>query len=129
MVDYPIITDGSHLNYNDSSADIDPLHRTATVASSATPTPDSDATDIYTVTALATDPTFGAPTGTPVNGQKLLIRIKDDGTGRTVGWNAAYRSVAATLPTETTASKTSYVGLIWNSTSSTWDCLAYGEQA
>lgn len=106
---------------------IDP--RVNTITSSATPTPVGDTTDIFTITALAVDPTFAAPSGTPVNGQKLIIRIKDDGTGRTLAWNAIYRSVAATLPTSTTASKTSYVGFIYNSDDSKWDCVAVGEEA
>ncbi|HLA53229.1 MAG TPA: hypothetical protein VK618_07985, partial [Flavitalea sp.] len=46
--------------------------RIGTTASSATPTPDGDANDQYNVTALAATATFGAPPGTPTDGQSLI---------------------------------------------------------
>lgn len=96
-----------------------------TVASSATPTPAVDTTDHYTVTALATNATFGAPTGTPVDGQKLTIRIKDNGTARTLGFNAIYRAgTDVTLPTTTVISKTMYLGFVYNSADTKWDLVA-----
>lgn len=96
-----------------------------TIATSSTPTPNCDVADIYTVTALAEAATFGAPTGTPTNGRSLLIRIKDNGTARALNFNAAYRfSTDLAKPTTTVLGKTLYMGFIWNSTSSTWDCLA-----
>lgn len=99
--------------------------RIGTVADSGTPTPDGDANDIYTVTALAQAATFGAPTGTPTNGQPLIIRIKDNGTARALSFNAIYRfSTDLTAPTTTVLSKTLYLGFIYNSTDSKWDCVA-----
>ena len=103
--------------------------REQTEASSATPTPTSDSADIYTLTALAANATFAAPTGTPTQGQKLIIRILDNGTARTLGWNAIYVSRGATLPTTTVISKYLYVGLIYNSTASKWDCVAVSSEA
>jgi hypothetical protein len=103
--------------------------RVTSITSSLTPTPNADTTDMYIVTALAGDPTFGAPTGTPVQGQKLTIRIKDNATGRTVSWNGIYRAIGTTLPASTTASKTVYVGFIYNSTDTKWDCVAVQTQA
>lgn len=102
--------------------------RVGSTASSATPTPSADDHDMYIVTALAETATFGAPTGTPTNGQKLTVRIKDDGTGRTLAWNAAYRALGNDLPTTTTASKTMYLGFIYNSADSKWDLVALAEQ-
>jgi len=102
--------------------------RTVTVASSATPTPNADITDIYTVTALAEAATFGAPTGTPVNGQKLIIRIKDNATIRALSWNAIYVARGVALPTTTVASKYLYLGFIYNSQSSTWDLIATSQE-
>jgi hypothetical protein len=70
--------------------------------------------------------TMAAPTN-PVNGQKIIFRIKQDATGsRTVTWNAVFRFGADVLsPTLTaTANKTDYIGFIYNGTDSTWDCLA-----
>lgn len=99
--------------------------RTVTIASSATPTPNVDITDIYTITALAEAATFGAPTGTPVNGQKLIIRVKDNASARALSWNVIYREGAdVALPATTVLSKTLYCGFIYNSTDSKWDLLA-----
>jgi hypothetical protein len=72
---------------------------------------------------------IAAPSGTPTNGQRLLIRIKDNGTARALTWNAIYRVIGVTLPTTTTANKTIYVGCIYNSADSTWDVVAETEQA
>ena len=102
--------------------------RINTVASSATPTPAGDTTDMFTVTELAAAAEFAAPTGTPVNGQKLILRILDDGTARALTYNAIYRSLGATLPATTVISKTVYIGLIYNSADSKWDCVAVAQE-
>lgn len=100
--------------------------RTTTETSSATPTINTDNTDIHTITALATAITSMTTnlSGTPVNGQKLIIRIKDDGTARAITWGASFASRGATLPTTTVLGKYHYVGFIYNSTASVWDCVA-----
>jgi hypothetical protein len=100
-------------------------NRINTIASSATPTPNGDTTDLYTITALAEEATIGAPTGTPTNGQVLKIRIKDNGTARVLNWNAIYRASSdLALPATTVLSKTLYLGFIYNSTDTKWDLLA-----
>ena len=101
--------------------------RVASVTSNATPTPNADATDIYIITALAAAATFAAPAGTPVQGQQLVIRIKDNGTARALDFTTAgvYRAIGVTLPTTTVINKTMYLGFIYNSTDSKWDCVAY----
>ena len=103
-----------------------PAPRTTTEVSSATPTINTDNTDIHTITALATAITSFTTnlSGTPVNGQKLIIRIKDNGTARAITWGASFASRGATLPTTTVLGKYQYNGFIWNSTTSTWDCVA-----
>lgn len=100
--------------------------RVSTVASSATPTLNTDNTDMFTITALATAITSMTTnlSGTPTGLQKLVVRIKDDGTARAITWGASFASRGATLPTTTTLGKYSYVGFIWNSTASVWDCVA-----
>lgn len=105
------------------------IPRTASTASSAAPTPNADTTDQYILTALAVGATFGAPTGTPVQGQRLLIRIKDNTSAQTLAWNAIYRAIGVTLPVITVSSKTLYVGAIYNSTDVKWDVLAVGAEA
>jgi len=108
-------------------------HKVASIASSATPTPavdDFESTQ-YNITALAENAIFGAPTtsGTLYDGQKLLIRIKDNGVARTLDFNAIYRAIGVTLPTTTTISKTQYLGAFYNSADTKWDVIAKGEEA
>ena len=103
--------------------------RTGTTTSSATPTPTSDTADIYTITAQEEAAAFAVPSGTPTEGQKLIIRIKDNGTARALTYNAIYRSLGATLPTTTVLSKTTYIGLVYNFTDTKWDCVAVSTEA
>ena len=98
-------------------------------ASSATPTPNADTDDQYCLTALTEAAAFAVPSGTPVNGQLLRIRILDDGTARALTWNAIYRACGVALPTTTTISKTLYIGFIYNSADTKWDCVAVKEEA
>ena len=117
-----------------TASDVTALHftgpiipRVDTVTSSATPAINVATTDMFTITALATaitSMTSGLLGGTPRSGQKLIIRIKDDGTARAITWGASYASRGATLPTTTVLGKYTYVGLIYNSTASVWDCVA-----
>ena len=58
-----------------------------------------------------------------------IIRSKDNGTSRDLAWNSIYRTIDITLPTATTASKTIYVGAIYNSTDSKWDVVSVAEEA
>lgn len=104
--------------------------RTETVASSATPSINTDVTDVFTITALAAAITSMTTnlTGTPVNGQKLIIRIKDNGTARAITWGASFANRGATLPTTTVINKTVYVGLMYNSTAAIWDCIAVSQE-
>jgi hypothetical protein len=53
----------------------------------------------------------------------LEIRIKDNGTARTLAFNAIYRAVGVTLPTTTVISKTLYLFCRYNSTDTKWDVL------
>lgn len=103
--------------------------RITSEASNATPTPNVDTTDVYILTALAEAATFGMPIVTPVgtytHGQQLIIRIKDNGTARSLGWNAVYRaSTDLALPTTTILGKTLYLGFMYNATDAKWDLLA-----
>jgi hypothetical protein len=106
---------------------VDP--RTSSTASTATLTPDISAYDQYNLTAQAVTLTVAAPIGTPVDGNKLIIRILDNGTTRTISWNATYTVIGVTLPTATTANKMIYVGCIYNSTNTRWDVVAVATQA
>jgi len=106
--------------------------RIVSVTSAGTITPTGDTADQYNVTALATAATIAAPSGTPVDGQRLTLRFEDDGTGRALTWttsSGAYRAVGVTLPTTTVATKVTYVGCIYNSQDVFWDVVAVATQA
>ncbi len=104
--------------------------RVGTTTSSATPTINTDNVDVFTITALAAAITSMTTnlSGTPTAGQKLIIRIKDDGTARAITWGASFASRGGTLPTTTVAGKTMYVGFIWNEVASTWDCVSVAKE-
>ena len=106
---------------------IDP--RTSSATSTATLTPDISSFDQYNLTAQAVGLTVAAPTGTPVDGNRITIRILDNGTAQTITWNATYTVIGVTLPTTTTANKMVYVGCIYNSTNTRWDVVAVTTQA
>jgi pectate lyase-like protein len=103
--------------------------RVVSATSSSTPTPDVGTADQYNITALATGATFGIPAGTPVDGQKLVIRVKDNGTAQTLAFNAIYRAMGLTLPTTTVISKTLYLGMVYNAADTKWDVIASAQEA
>ena len=102
-------------------------NRTVAVSDGTTITPDADTSDNVTQanTQGAGTLTIAAPSGTPVDGQKLVIRLKSTNV-QTFSWNAIYRgSTDLALPTASSgASKTDYIGFIYNSADSKWDLLA-----
>ena len=106
---------------------IDP--RVTSAASASSLTPDISASDVYAYTALAAGLTINAPTGTPLDGDKLIFRLLDDGTSRSLTWNGTYTVIGVTLPTATTISKTTYVGCIYNANNTRWDVIAVTTQA
>ena len=108
--------------------------RVSSQASPASISVDVGTYDQYVVTALANSLSFPASTtGSPTNGNKIIIRIKDDGTARALSWttsgSGSYRAIGVTLPTTTVISKVLYVGCIYNSTESYWDVVAVNLQA
>lgn len=104
-----------------------PLPRVTSIASSATPTLDAATTDQLNITALAVNAVFAAPTG-PAMGQRGIIRVKDDGTARTLGYNAIFRAVGVILPTTTVVGKTLYLGMLYNATDTRWDVIAVAQE-
>ena len=103
--------------------------RTSTTASTSTLTPDISAYDQYNLTAQAVPLTIAAPIGTPVDGNKLMIRLLDNGTARALTWNATYTVIGCILPLSTTINKMTYVGCIYNATNSRWDVIAVTTQS
>lgn len=98
--------------------------RTGTVASSATPTINTDNVDFYSITALAVNITSFTTnlSGTPTEGQTLWIAITDNGSARTLAWGASFQASTVALPTATVASTRLDVGFVW--AGSIWRCVA-----
>jgi hypothetical protein len=98
------------------------------IASSATPTPAvAYAVQEYDITALAVDATFGAPTGTPVVGQRLLIWVYSAGT-HALAWNSAYHGATTypgALPSTTVAGYGEYYSFIYGPNSK-WNYIGLG---
>ena len=116
----------SDWNIFNGKADINPRVQTVTSAATVTPT---SLNDLVVITAQAAALTIANPTGTMVQGQALMIRIKDNGTARTIGFGTNYRSIGITLPTTTVISKTLYLGCIWNSTDTKFDVIGLNQEA
>ena len=137
----PVKATGTEINtgtddakFATAKALVDSLHyrtKQTSEASNATPTPTGGyAKNEHFITALAVaTATFAAPSGTPLNGNTLLIRITSDASARILAWNAIYNVIGVELPLITVASKTTYVGCKYNSTNSKWDVLAVGQEA
>jgi len=115
-----------------------PVSPATTIASPLTP--DISAYDQYCAISQTTDLTINAPSGTPLNGDKLLFRITADSSARTVtlttGSSGAFRAVGTTLPITVAATKTTYIGCVYNSIgtgtiaspSPRWDVIATGTE-
>lgn len=93
----------------------------------------SDAFDQQSFSALANALTINADAGTPTDGQKTMLRFKDNGTARALTWTTgvanSFRAIGVTLPTTTVAGKTTYVGCIYNAADSRWDVVAVTTEA
>lgn len=118
--------------------------RTTAVASSTSPfNPNTDGYDEYAFTALANALTIGLDTGTQTDGQKFILRVLNNGTGYVITFTGStgsntkfYRPVGVTLTASgtdwtytTTASKTTYFGMIYNVAATCWDIVAISQQA
>jgi len=97
----------------------------ASTANSATPTLNTDSYDMMVITGQsATITSFTTNlTGTPVNGQKLIISIT--GTGAIgITWGASFESSTVTLPSTTVSTNRLDIGFIWNVATTKWRCVA-----
>jgi len=114
-----------------TTARIDP--RVSIESNTATTlTPNISQYDMYVYEAMQNSLTINIPTGTPLNGDKLMFRFTDNSSS--VGLNfvitgvGCFRQINVPIPTTTVAGKVTYVGCIYNSLSSTWDVIASGTQ-
>lgn len=65
------------------------------------------------------------------DGQKIIVRIKDNGTTRAVVFSSMVNNFSAAVsisPFNTTAGKTTYFGLVYNNVVQNFDVIAYAKQ-
>jgi len=101
--------------------------RVLTVADATSISLNSDAADFFTQanTQVIGTLTINAPTGSPVNAQRLIIRIRSTNV-QTFAWNAIFiGSDELFLPTVTSGStKYDYFGFFYNTTASKWQLVS-----
>jgi len=86
---------------------------------------DASLGEVFIITLTTSGRTIANPTNA-VDGQRILFRFKQNSSGGpyTVVWDTNYRFPNGVSPTlTTTASRTDYIGFIYNSTDTKWDCL------
>ncbi len=100
--------------------------RVVVTTQSATPTINTDNTDVAAITALAQAITSFTTnlSGTPVAGDSLIIEITDNGTARAIAWGNSFEASTVALPTTTVISTLLTVGFRWNTTTTKWRCVA-----
>ncbi len=101
--------------------------RDTVVTQSATPTINTDNTDVAHITGLAQAITSMTTnlSGTPVEGDTLRIDITDNGTARAITWGTSFEASGnVALPTTTVISTRLDVGFVWNSVTSKWRIVA-----
>lgn len=88
-------------------------------------TPNSSTADQVRISSPAANFTVANDTGSPVDGQKMLMRILSGATAYTATWSSGYKSSGiASLPTSLVASKTVTCGFIYDSNSTAWVLIA-----
>jgi uncharacterized Zn-binding protein involved in type VI secretion len=100
--------------------------RVYNTTSTSSLTPEISTYDVFEITALAAGLTINNhSTSTPVAGEQMIFRIKDNGTAQTIAYGDKYRaSTDLAKPTTTTINKTLYMGFVWNAADSKWDLIA-----
>lgn len=101
--------------------------RVTTATDDATAVINIDSCDVYQLSAVANATEF-TTTGTPTDGQKLIIRLKDAGVSKALTWTG-FTAVGVTLPTATTANKWHYIGATYNLAATAWHAIAVVEEA
>jgi hypothetical protein len=105
--------------------------RVVVIADGVSVTMNADTTDMATQanTQVAGTLTIASPTGTLVDGQKLIFRLRSTNQ-QTFAWNAVFAGSSSTaLPASSTGgTKYDYMGFIYNSTAAKWQLVgaSYG---
>ena len=104
------------------------------ITSAAAPAVNSDQVSYVDITAQAVDFTSMTTglTGTPVDGQLLVYRIKDNGSARAIVWGASfvdYRGAGTpALPSTTVAGKRMTASFRYDATASKYGLIALAQE-
>ena len=107
--------------YTDAAARA--IYSRATIDSSPTPLPQGlSLFNYYTITAQAEPATFNVPSGSVLDGNSLIVKIKAQGSEQALNWNAIYRGgTDIALPTIT--NKIMVVHFLYNAVDTKWDLV------
>jgi hypothetical protein len=97
--------------------------RDVSSASNATPTVNTDITDIFRLTAQAANITAWTMSGTPAEGQRLIISITGT-SARTITWGAPFEASTIALPATTVTTNMLSCEFVYNSVTSKWRIMA-----
>lgn len=92
--------------------------------SSATLAPNTDSFNIYELSAQATALTIANPTGTPNDGDVIILRLKDNGTTRAISYGTNYTNISGLdTPTTTVVNKWMVFGWMYNLGLTKWQLV------
>lgn len=113
--------------YRDVSS-IKSLPNTYTTGSAGSISLNSDTYDTAQFTAQTTGLTISSLTGSPVNGQKFVFRIKGN-SNYSITFGSQFREIGVNVPNTLIPNKNLYVGTVYNSSENKWDILAVNIEA
>ena len=96
--------------------------RVIQVASTATPSVNTDNCDIFQIRGLAVAITGFTMTGTPNEGDALLIEITGT-AARAITWGGAFEASTVALPTTTVSTNKLTASFLYNGVTSKWRCI------
>ena len=87
---------------------------------------DSDMYDVFSVTALTGALKYNNPTGTPRNGQALVLTVASSTTAaRALTWDTNFEASTIALPTTTAATTAQLnIGFLYSAPRAKWVCVA-----
>lgn len=117
-----VATSGSYADLSNKPTFLAP--RSVSAATTPTLTPNADLYDLVSLTAQATALAVAAPTGTPLDGQNLTIRFRDNGVSRTLTWDGIYSGYTSDLAAATVVNMTMIYRFMFNASTNKWDLFA-----
>jgi len=117
------------------------IPRTNSTVSFGSPlTWNSDQYDVYAATSQASDVTIDVDSGNPADGQKIMFRVRCDGTNRNItfigGSSKGFNRVGANLTLSgsnftyaLTNNKTTYFACMYNTGTSRWDVVGISQES